>query len=111
VSLLGDAAHAMLPYFAQGAAQAIEDAATLAHCLRTGEGASVEQALLRYEQVRRPRASQVQRMSRGREVRNHLPDGPQQRQRDAELACGDPLRDNGWLYAHDVDAAARALVP
>jgi hypothetical protein len=34
-------------------------------------------------------ASQVQRMSRGREVRTHLPDGPQQRQRDAELTCGD----------------------
>jgi salicylate hydroxylase len=34
-----------------------------------------------------------------------LPDGPEQRQRAAQLANGDPLRDNAWLYAHDVDAA------
>ena len=37
VTLLGDAAHAMLPFFAQGAAQAIEDAVVLAACLRTAE--------------------------------------------------------------------------
>jgi salicylate hydroxylase len=36
--------------------------------------------------------------------RNHLPDGPEQAQRDAELASGDPLRQSAWLYAHDLDA-------
>ena len=61
-------------------------------------------ALQRYEAIRRPRASQVQLMSRGREVRNHLPDGPEQQQRDAELARGDPLRQSAWLYGHDVAA-------
>jgi salicylate hydroxylase len=104
VTLLGDAAHAMLPFFAQGAAQALEDAYVLATCLRQADRASVPQALQRYEAIRRPRASQVQLMSRGREQRNHLPDGPEQARRDAELAGGNPLRQSAWLYAHDLDA-------
>lgn len=108
IALLGDAAHAMLPFFAQGAAQAVEDAETLAFCLRGADHAALPGALQRYEALRRPRASQVQRMSRGREVRNHLPDGPQQQQRDAELARGDPLRDSAWLYGRDHEDAAFA---
>jgi salicylate hydroxylase len=98
ISLLGDAAHAMLPFFAQGAAQAIEDAVVLADCLQGADAASAGDALLRYESIRRPRATQVQEMSRGREVQNHLPDGPEQKQRDARLAGGDPLRQSAWLY-------------
>ncbi|HET7527044.1 MAG TPA: FAD-dependent monooxygenase [Burkholderiaceae bacterium] len=106
ISLLGDAAHPMLPFFAQGAAQAIEDAEALASCLHGVEREALPAALQRYEALRRPRASRVQTMSRGREVRNHLPDGPQQQQRDAELARGDPLRDSAWLYG---DARERTL--
>ena len=108
ISLLGDAAHAMLPFFAQGAAQAIEDAVVLADCLRDTDAASVGQALQRYDDIRRPRASQVQIMSRGRELRNHLPDGPEQQQRDREFANGDPLRQSAWLYGHDPGAAPRS---
>ncbi|TMQ20403.1 MAG: salicylate 1-monooxygenase [Deltaproteobacteria bacterium] len=104
VTLLGDAAHPMLPFFAQGAAQAVEDAAVLAGCLRTAGPDSVRDALQRYERLRRPRATQVQLMSRGREVQNHLPDGPEQEARDAQLANGRPLLDNAWLYGHDVEA-------
>ena len=103
ISLLGDAAHAMLPFYAQGAAQAIEDAVVLADCLGSADRGSVRQALRRYEEMRRPRTSQVQAMSRGREVRNHLPDGPEQRQRDVEPANGDPLRQSAWLYGYDLD--------
>jgi salicylate hydroxylase len=106
IGLLGDAAHAMLPFFAQGAAQAIEDAAELADSLRGADRRSVPQALRHYEHVRRPRASRVQLMSRGREVRNHLPDGPEQQRRDVELAGGEPLRDSAWLYGHNFDADA-----
>jgi salicylate hydroxylase len=104
ISLLGDAAHAMLPFFAQGAAQAVEDAAVLAACLADASPASAPAALQRYEQLRRPRASQVQRMSRGREVQNHLDDGPAQEVRDAALSSSEPLRQSAWLYGHDVEA-------
>ncbi len=104
VALLGDAAHAMLPFFAQGAAQAIEDAYVLAECLREASSADAPKALERYEQIRKPRATQVQLMSRGREVKNHLPDGAEQERRDQDLAAGNPLRDSAWLYGHDVAA-------
>jgi salicylate hydroxylase len=104
ISLLGDAAHAMLPFFAQGAAQAVEDAAVLAGCLAAATPASVPEALQRYEQIRSSRARQVQVMSRGREVQNHLDDGPAQEARDAALAGSEPLRQSAWLYGHDVEA-------
>jgi salicylate hydroxylase len=105
LALLGDAAHAMLPYFGQGTAQAVEDAEALAACLREASAGSVEQALARYEGLRRPRANEVLLMSRGREIRNHLPDGPEQEARDAELAGGDPLRASAWLYGHAHESA------
>jgi len=108
IGLLGDAAHAMLPFFAQGAAQAIEDAVVLAACLRGIDAGGVPAALARYDAIRRPRASEVQRMSRGREIRNHLPDGPEQVERDRALAEGDPLRQSAWLYGHDIGAALAA---
>lgn len=108
ISLLGDAAHAMLPFFAQGAAQAVEDAVVLADCLKDADAGSAGDALLRYESIRRPRASKVQEMSRGREVQNHLPDGPEQEQRDAGFASGDPLRQSAWLYGHDLKADLQA---
>lgn len=107
ISLLGDAAHAMMPFFGQGAAQAIEDALVLAACLKTSHRDSAAQALQRYERIRRPRTSQVQLMSRGREVRNHLADGAEQAQRDAQFASGDPLRQSAWLYGHDLAADLR----
>ena len=108
VSLLGDAAHPMLPFFAQGSAQAFEDAVVLAGCLAGTDAATAPRALQRYENIRRPRASEVQLMSRGREVRNHLPDGPAQQARDAQLASGDPLRQSAWLYGHDLLADLQA---
>jgi salicylate hydroxylase len=98
IALLGDAAHAMLPFLAQGAAQAVEDAATLADCLQGVDRHSVAAALQQYEDIRRPRANNVLLGSRGREIRNHLPDGAEQQTRDAELAAGDPLRQSAWLY-------------
>lgn len=104
VTVLGDAAHAMLPFFAQGAAQAIEDAFVLAECLRLAAPEDVPDALQRYERIRNPRATRVQLMSRGREVRNHLPDGEAQKQRDHELGAGNPLQESAWLYGHDVEA-------
>jgi salicylate hydroxylase len=82
----------------------VEDAFALAECLRDAESDSVPEALQRYETIRRPRATEVQLMSRGREIRNHLPDGPEQEQRDRELAQGDPLRQSAWLYGYGQDS-------
>jgi 2-polyprenyl-6-methoxyphenol hydroxylase-like FAD-dependent oxidoreductase len=63
VTLLGDAAHPMLPYLAQGAAMAIEDAAVLAQRLAETPDDPVG-ALRRYEQQRRPRTTRAQRDAR-----------------------------------------------
>jgi salicylate hydroxylase len=103
VALLGDAAHPMLPFFAQGAGQAIEDAAVLALCLAEASAGDAEVALQRYERARWERASRVQRLSRGRPERDHLADGEAQGQRDAELASADPLERDAWLYGHDAE--------
>jgi salicylate hydroxylase len=67
VALLGDAAHAMLPFAAQGAGMAIEDAAVLAKCLGETQnegGPTVPAALKRYARLRRPRVARVQRAAR-----------------------------------------------
>ena len=106
VTLLGDACHAMLPFMAQGAAQAIEDGATLAACLRQAGAGGVAEALGRYEALRRPRATRLQELSRLNKTRFHLPDGPRQEERDAELAVrGDrSLAAIAWLYGHDAAA-------
>ena len=106
VTLLGDACHPMYPFMGQGAAQAIEDGAALTACLlAVGDGDPVA-ALRRYEQLRLPRVTRLQEMSRANKTRFHLPDGPAQEARDAEWARGgdrgpDALR---WLY--DFDASA-----
>jgi salicylate hydroxylase len=106
VTLMGDAAHPMLPYMAQGAVQSIEDAAVLAKCLEHAGAHDVGAALIRYEQTRKPRASQCQDGSRRNAVIFHLADGEEQRSRDANLASSAtaPLPQNAWLYGHDVEA-------
>jgi salicylate hydroxylase len=107
IALLGDAAHPMLPFLAQGAAQGFEDGAALALCLREAGASRVELGLRRYEHARLGRASEAQRQSRGRPDLFHLPDGPEQIRRDEELAAQDPLDHQSWLYAYDVEAALR----
>ena len=107
VALLGDACHAMLPFLAQGAAQAIEDAAALAGCLAQVGGKDIPGALRRYECLRLPRASRIQAASRENKIRFHLPDGPQQRERDAQIrdsATDWFLKAFGWVYGHDAGA-------
>jgi salicylate hydroxylase len=112
VTLVGDSAHPMLPYMAQGAVQAIDDAALLAKCLEQGDSRAVRAALQRYEQTRQPRASKCQELSRRNGVTYHLADGEEQRKRDANLsATTAPLPQNvAWLYSHDVEAEFRARV-
>jgi len=102
VTLLGDACHPMLPFMAQGAAQAIEDGAALAAVLSAAD--DVPAALRRYESLRLPRTARIQNVARGNKARNHLPDGPEQRARDAAMAAGEAnwsIGASAWVYDHD----------
>jgi salicylate hydroxylase len=75
VALLGDAAHAMLPFAAQGAGMAIEDAAVLAKCLGEAAGesaANIPAALQRYARLRRGRVTRIQRVARRNGTVYHL---------------------------------------
>jgi salicylate hydroxylase len=88
VALLGDACHAMLPYQAQGASQAMEDAAVLAEELGTVTAGGIEQGLRRYVDRRAKHAGMVQEASLRNKTFYHYPDGPQQAERDALLRGG-----------------------
>jgi salicylate hydroxylase len=63
VTILGDAAHPMVPFMAQGACMAIEDAVVLARALDGASAADVPAALQRYEAARKERTARVQRGS------------------------------------------------
>jgi salicylate hydroxylase len=108
VTLLGDACHPMLPYMAQGAAQAIEDGASLARCLAEGS-ADIKTALRRYETIRLPRTSRVQAMARRNAKIFHLPDGPEQEERDSKMAArrermkSQVPAGRGEIFAHDAE--------
>jgi salicylate hydroxylase len=97
VALLGDAAHPMLPYLAQGAGMAIEDAHALAMCWQRTE-VSVEERLKQYAQSRWQRVSRVQQRARRNGVIFHA-DGILKIARDAALRLGGSrLMDMPWLY-------------
>ena len=101
-TLLGDACHPMLPFMAQGAAQSIEDGAALASLLKSLPD-DIPEALRRYEEIRKPRATRLQEASANNRTRFHLPDGPAQQARDQAMAAsGDrSIANIGWLYLHD----------
>lgn len=108
VCLLGDACHPMMPYMAQGAAQATEDAATLAACLRRYPD-DLRTALQIYQRRRLPRSAYVAKNTRIMQEWLHLYDGPARQVRDAAMkknAWDNPIfwghtarRD--WLFGHD----------
>jgi salicylate hydroxylase len=106
VTLLGDACHPMLPFLAQGAVMAIEDAWVLAGCLDGAE--NISGALNRYETLRRPRTTKVQAGARANANTFH------HRSPAARLATYGPMwlgsrifpeavhSRMDWIYGHDV---------
>ncbi|GAB7347511.1 hypothetical protein MBLNU459_g4412t1 [Dothideomycetes sp. NU459] len=86
VILLGDSAHAMLPYMSQGAAQAMEDGAVLAECLiRAGCDRDIPRLTEAYENIRKERAEIIQERARRNGIVWHFSDGADQERRDRAM--------------------------
>jgi salicylate hydroxylase len=106
-TLLGDSAHAMLPYLGQGAAMAIEDACVLAAAVARESG-DLDAALATYERLRVPRATAAVLGSRARARENHLTSRWRQVVRDVKLAVRDRIGLDttvvqvDQLYSYDV---------
>ena len=109
VTLLGDSCHPMMPYMAQGAAQATEDAGTLRAALKAHE--SIAEALQVYERQRKPRAAYVAKNTRVLQEWLHLHDGPAQEARDEMMrhdTAENPIfwaysKRKNWLFGHDAE--------
>ncbi|MEM8657237.1 MAG: FAD-dependent monooxygenase [Pseudomonadota bacterium] len=104
IALLGDACHPMLPFMAQGAAMAIEDAWVLAEAV-SAEG--IPAGLARYEDLRKPRATRVQNIAQSNARVYHLRSPVMRRMRGLGLGMaqrlpGGLLRRFDWLYGADV---------
>jgi salicylate hydroxylase len=115
VAVIGDAAHPLWPFLANGAAQSLEDAVVIGRCLARANAVGVVAALEDYERRRLPRANYVQRRSRELEKPSHMSDAVQIRERNRRLAAkmaSDPtgswMRD--WLWGYDAVAAADAPI-
>jgi salicylate hydroxylase len=113
VTLLGDAAHAMLPYVAQGAAMALEDGYVVADLLDRNR-ADPQRALLLYEQERLPRTARVQLTARARGTINHLTSPFARFRRDLGYRLKRLIKPKEhtykieWIYGHDVTAPRRS---
>ncbi|KAF2140958.1 uncharacterized protein K452DRAFT_359381 [Aplosporella prunicola CBS 121167] len=119
--ILGDAAHAMLPYMSQGAAIAVEDAGCLATLLSLIRStAELPAALEVFEKIRIPRANQMQEASAVNSKLWHFADGPEQKARDEAMRpevegrhflqspnqWSDPVT-QAWCYGYDAEEEAR----
>jgi len=111
IAVMGDAAHAMLPYHAQGAVQSIEDAWVLARCIQMGQD-DPGAALLKYETLRKDRAQRLQLHSRNAEHWYHLDDVEEVARRNTRLAAHAQKSETGltpqqiWLFSYDAEKAA-----
>jgi len=110
--LLGDAAHPMMPFYAQGAAQSIEDAYVLAGCLAASPDEPVA-ALERYVKLRQPRTAWMQGLARREEQLYQTNDASEIAARNArmranripETATFPPEQER--LYGYDAEAVLR----
>ena len=119
--IIGDAAHAMLPYMSQGAAMAVEDSAALAIAL--DQMLSPEElpfALRAFEKERIKRSGAMMDASSINGVIWHFPDGPEQRARDASMlaeVAGMPVTSSAnqwtdpltywWAFGYDAENAMK----
>lgn len=104
IALIGDAAHAMLPFQAQGAAMAIEDAVSIARLLVNTD--NIEAAFAEYERLRQPRVNRVQDISASNGRIFHMR-APLSLARDAVVRLQGPkshFARLGWIYDHDPTA-------
>ena len=114
-TLLGDAAHPMLPYLGQGACMAIEDGVMLAAEI-DGRPDDPVAALQAYEAARLPRTRRAQLGSRARALENHLPSPWARLKRDIKyrlrqrFAADKTIFQAAWLYSYDVGAEAAQVV-
>jgi salicylate hydroxylase len=113
VVLLGDAAHPMMPFYAQGAGQSIEDAYILAGCLALRPDEPVA-ALKRYVRLRQPRTAWMQQLSRREEELYHIADpagiarrNTTLRQNQSPSAAAFPPEQER-LYSYDAKAVLRS---
>jgi salicylate hydroxylase len=104
MTLLGDAAHPMVPHLGQGAAQAIEDGFTLAVLLEGAKRQDVPSRLKAYERLRIERTSRIQTMARdtGRFFRAEYEDVAE---RDRLMAKW--MAATGWIRGYDAEKAAQ----
>lgn len=103
VSLLGDACHPTLPFMAQGAAMAIEDAAVFAACL--AGGGDLPARLARYEHLRRERTAGIQLGSRRNATLFHLSGSAAEARNESMRQRGPRPMDD--IYGYDALAAAQ----
>ena len=104
VTLMGDAAHPMVPHVGQGAGQSIEDAITLGVLLEGCAPADVAGRLKLYEAIRLPRTSRVQALARaaGKLYRSEHEEPSEKAARLREW-----MAQGQWVFGHDAEQAAR----
>lgn len=99
IALMGDAAHAMVPFMAQGAGMSIEDAWTLSHYISRSSKKDLPEALRQYQQSRQERVGKVWETSMRQGKIYHL-SGMMRTARNLALQLGGPMTANryNWIY-------------
>lgn len=109
ITLLGDAAHATLPFLAQGAVHSLEDGTVLARCLEGVDNAGVPAALQRYERARIGRTSRMVRGATETTERFHSPElateDSAERYLQREWSQAPIFERYDWLYSYDANTA------
>lgn len=114
ITLMGDAAHAMVPYLAQGACQAIEDAWALGVCLARHGKSNAPGGLQEYEERRRPRTTRVQAAARSMVKLVHETDADRIKARNGRwkgMARIDPVGETTWGFCWGYDITKEVNEP